>query len=136
MGAIGLQKAARQLETEGHLDFIKENMAGVPTVAQIKAGAAAFQLGGVDKFNAAGGGTIPNGAMGRAKVVKLADGQEVADFEVVDAGGKPLAPSARTIESMYQQTMGERQERGAATAAAPSPVASPAPSRLQPSPGG
>jgi len=101
--------AASQLEKEGHLQFIDANLPRLPSVDAIKAGQTEFPLEGIDMFNAAGGGQIPPDARGRAKVTTLPNGQEVTDFEVVDATGKPLAPSARQFEYFYGQTRGDRQ---------------------------
>lgn len=108
--------AAQQLEKEGHLQFIDTNLPRLPSVEAIKAGQTDFPLEGIDMFNAAGGGQIPPGARGRAKVTTLPNGQEVNDFEVVDATGKPIAPSARQFEYFYGQTRADRQRNDATMA--------------------
>lgn len=113
MGQLGearkLDDAATLMEKEGHLAFIDENFAHMPRPEEIAAGKTTFPLAGVDKFNSVGQSRIPEGAVGRAMLRKLPTGQEVPDFEVVDATGKPIAPSARQYEEAYGMTRGERR---------------------------
>ncbi len=109
--AIDLAGLADRLVQEGHVKLIQTNMVRVPTPDQIKAGQTDFDLDGVEAFNAAGGGTIPAGARGRAKLLTLPSGQVVADFEVVDPTGKPIAPSARAIEQVYGMSLAERTKQ-------------------------
>jgi hypothetical protein len=103
------EQIARKMEEEGILHFIDANHKRVPSVEDIRAGKnVEFDLDAVPEFNAAGGDRIPDGAKGRAKILKLPSGQEIADFEVVGPDGKPIAPSARRIEAMYGYSRAER----------------------------
>lgn len=102
---------ARRIEEEGALHFIDANFKKLPSVDEIKAGKnVEFDLDGLPDYNGAGAHKLPDGARGRAKVLKLPSGQELPDFEVVDKDGKtvPGAGSARQVEAIYGYTRAER----------------------------
>ena len=104
-----LHDLAKKLEDEGAVSFIDRNYQRMPSLEDIKAGKPVdFDLDGVPDFNGAGKVRIPEGARGRAKVLKLPNGMEIPDFEVVDKDGKVVAPSARRIEALYGYTRAER----------------------------
>jgi hypothetical protein len=104
-----LTDMAKKIEQEGALAFIDRNVQRLPSVDDIRAGRLVdFDLDGVADFNAAGSLRLPEGARGRAKVLKLPNGMEIADFEVVGKDGKVIAPSARRIEALYGYSRAER----------------------------
>lgn len=110
------QKLTDAMKAEGIGDFIDGNMALAPKVEDIEAGKAGlfdFNPEDVKKFNAVGGKvTIGEGQKGRWTTFELPNGRKVADFEVVDAEGKPVAPSARAIQLIAQMTAQSREELG------------------------
>lgn len=110
------KKLSDAMKAEGIGDFIDGNMMSAPRVEDIEAGKAGvfdFNPEDVKKFNAVGGKlTIGEGQKGRWTTFALPNGRKVADFEVVDAGGKPVAPSARAIQLIAQMTAQSREELG------------------------
>lgn len=110
------QKLTDAMKAEGIGDFIDGNMALAPRVEDIEAGKAGvfdFNPEDVKKFNAVGGKvTIGEGQKGRWTTFALDNGRKVADFEVIDADGKPVAPSARSIQLIAQMTAQSREELG------------------------
>lgn len=116
-GAIGLDSlrrtAAKVMRDEGVNDFIDANFARAPSVEDVKAGKAGlFDLTGIDKYNAVGADKLPEGTKGRWKVMKLANGRELVDFEAVDAAGKSITGplSARSFQMIYNRTPLEREK--------------------------
>jgi hypothetical protein len=122
-GAMGLEKAsldmratrqraAKVIEDEGVNSFIDTNLGVAPSVADIEGGKTGlFDLQGSDTYNAVGKSKIPDGAKGRWKVMDYGNGRKEADFEVVGADGKPIAPSARTLQSIHAMSAHERMQR-------------------------
>lgn len=110
------KKLSDAMKSEGINDFIDGNMMSAPKVEDIEAGRAGmfdFNPDEVKKFNAVGGKvTIGEGQRGRWTTFALPNGRKVADFEVVDADGKPVAPSARSIQLIAQMTAQSREELG------------------------
>jgi hypothetical protein len=105
-----LSAAAKKLEEEGVLDVLDRNIKRLPSVDDIRNGKGVdFDIDGVADYNANGKDRLPEGAKGRAKVLKLPNGQEIADFEVVGADGKVLLPSARKVEALYGYSRAERE---------------------------
>ena len=104
---------AERLESEGITGFLDANFAKAPGVDAIRKGKLPdFDLQGLDDFNAAGKLRVPEGAKGRWQVLKLPNGQEIADFQVVGADGKPVErASARQVEAIYGYTRAERDRR-------------------------
>lgn len=98
---------ADRMEKEGALTFIDANLQGLGEPGQ------EFSLKGLDEFNAAGKIKAPPGARGRSTRIKLPNGMEINDFEVLDANGKVVLPSARRVEALYGYSRAERakQER-------------------------
>lgn len=115
--AIGLDSlrrtAAKVIRDEGVNDFIDANLARAPTVEDVKAGKAGlFDLTGIDKYNAVGADKIPEDTKGRWKVMKLANGRELVDFEAVDASGNSITGpySARVLQMIHNRTPLEREK--------------------------
>lgn len=110
------KKLSDAMKAEGIGDFIDGNMMSAPKVEDIEAGKAGmfdFNPEEVKKFNAVGGKvTIGEGQKGRWTTFALPNGRKVADFEVVDADGKPVAPSARSIQLIAQMTAKDREDHG------------------------
>lgn len=110
------KKLSDAMKAEGIGDFIDGNMMSAPRVEDIEAGKAGvfdFNPEEVKKFNAVGGKvTIGAGQKGRWTTFALNNGRKVADFEVIDADGKPVAPSARSIQLIAQMTAQSREELG------------------------
>lgn len=108
------KKLSDAMKSEGINDFIDGNMMSAPKVEDIDAGRAGmfdFNPEDVKKFNAVGGKlTIGEGQKGRWTTFALPNGRKVADFEVVDAEGKPVAPSARSIQLIAQMTAKDRED--------------------------
>lgn len=104
---------AERLESEGITGFLDANFAKAPGVDEIRKGKLGdFDLQGLDDFNAAGKLRVPEGAKGRWQVLRLPNGQEIADFQVVGADGKPVErTSARQVEAIYGYTRAERDRR-------------------------
>lgn len=116
-GAIGLDSlrrtAAKVMRDEGVNDFIDANFARAPSVEDVKAGKAGlFDLTGIDKYNAVGADKIPEGTKGRWKVMKLANGRELVDFEAVDPSGNSISGplSARVFQMIRNQTPLDREK--------------------------
>lgn len=88
------KKLSDAMKAEGIGDFIDGNMMSAPRVEDIEAGKAGvfdFNPEEVKKFNAVGGKvTIGAGQKGRWTTFALNNGRKVADFEVIDADGKPV----------------------------------------------
>jgi hypothetical protein len=105
------QALAKTIESEGALDFVNQNFQAAPSVADIESGKVGlFQLNGVDGFNKAGKIKIRDGSMGKWQVLDLGNGRKVADFTVVDAGGKPLTTmTGRTLEAVHGMSLKERE---------------------------
>lgn len=110
------QKLDAAMKAEGISDFIDGNMVRAPRVEDVEAGKAGvfdFNPEDVKKFNAVGGKiTIGDGQKGRWTTFELPNGRKVVDFEVIDAGGKPVAPSARSIQLIAQMSAQAREELG------------------------
>lgn len=108
------KKLSDAMKAEGIGDFIDSNMMAAPRVEDIEAGKVGmfdFNPDEVKKFNAVGGKvTIGEGQRGRWTTFTKPNGQKVADFEVVDAEGKPVAPSARSIQLIAQMTAKDRED--------------------------
>ena len=108
------QKLDAAMKAEGISDFIDGNMARAPRVEDVEAGKAGvfdFNPDDVKKFNAVGGKvTIGEGQKGRWTTFELPNGRKVVDFEVIDAEGKPVAPSARSIQLIAQMSAQSRDE--------------------------
>lgn len=104
---------AERLEAEGITGFLDANFARAPGLDEIRKGKLPdFDLQGLDDFNAAGKVRVPEGAKGRWQVLKLPNGQEIPDFQVVGADGKPVErASARQVEAIYGFTRAERDRR-------------------------
>ena len=104
---------AERLESEGITGFLDANFAKAPGVDAIRKGKLPdFDLQGLDDFNTAGKVRVPEGAKGRWQVLKLPNGQEIADFQVVGVDGKPVErASARQVEAIYGYTRAERDRR-------------------------
>lgn len=104
---------ADKLDAEGITGFLDANLARAPDVPAIKGGKLPdFELQGTEDFNTSGKVTVPAGAKGRWQVLKLPNGQEIADFKVIGSDGKPVADySARQIEAIYGYTRAERDRR-------------------------
>jgi hypothetical protein len=121
-GAMGLEKAAldmksvrqraaKVVEDEGVNSFIETNLGVAPSVADIETKKAGlFDLQGSDTYNAVGKTKIPDGAKGRWKIMDYGNGRKEADFEVVGADGKPIAPSARTLQAIHGMALHEREK--------------------------
>ncbi|MEY4764320.1 MAG: hypothetical protein RI907_993 [Pseudomonadota bacterium] len=121
-GAMGLEKAAldmkavrqraaKVVEDEGINSFIDTNLGAAPSVADIEGGKAGmFDLQGSDAYNAVGKSKIPDGAKGRWKVMDYGNGRKEADFEVLGADGRPIAPSARTLQAIHGMALHEREQ--------------------------
>lgn len=111
--ALG-QKLDAAMKAEGISDFIDGNMVRAPRVEDVEAGKAGvfdFNPEDVKKFNAVGGKvTIGEGQKGRWTTFELPNGRKVVDFEVIDAEGKPVAPSARSIQLIAQMSAQSRDE--------------------------
>lgn len=111
--ALG-QKLDAAMKAEGISDFIDGNMARAPRVEDVEAGKAGvfdFNPEDVKKFNAVGGKvTIGEGQKGRWTTFEHPNGRKVVDFEVIDAEGKPVAPSARSIQLIAQMSAQSRDE--------------------------
>jgi hypothetical protein len=97
-----LRDFADRMDNEGALKFIDAN------VRNLKEPGEEFALSGLDEFNAAGHIKAPPGAKGRSTRIKLPNGQQVNDFEVIDADGKVILPSARRVEALYGLSRAER----------------------------
>ena len=108
------QKLNAAMKAEGVSDFIDSNMVRAPRIEDVEAGKAGvfdFNLDDVKKFNAVGGKvTIGEGQKGRWTTFELPNGRKVVDFEVIDAEGKPVAPSARSIQLIAQMSAQSRDE--------------------------
>jgi hypothetical protein len=111
--ALQYAQLADRLEAEGITGFLDANLARAPAIEALRKGAVAdFDLQGLDDFNATGKLRIPAGAKGRWQVLKLPNGQEIPDFMVVGADGKPVERiTARQLESIYGYTRAERDRR-------------------------
>lgn len=96
---------ADRMEKEGALAFIDANLQGLGEPGQ------EFALKGLDEFNAAGKIKAPPGAKGRSTRIKLPNGMEVNDFEVLDGEGKVVLPSARRVEAMYGYSRAQRDKQ-------------------------
>lgn len=111
--ALG-QKLDAAMKAEGVSDFIDSNMVRAPRIEDVEAGKAGvfdFNPDDVKKFNAVGGKvTIGEGQKGRWTTFELPNGRKVVDFEVIDAEGKPVAPSARSIQLIAQMSAQSRDE--------------------------
>ena len=111
--ALG-QKLDAAMKAEGISDFIDGNMVRAPRVEDVEAGKAGvfdFNSEDVKKFNAVGGKvTIGEGQKGRWTTFTHPNGRKVVDFEVIDAEGKPVAPSARAIQLIAQMSAQSRDE--------------------------
>lgn len=111
--ALG-QKLNAAMKAEGISDFIDSNMVRAPRIEDVEAGKAGvfdFNPDDVKKFNAVGGKvTIGEGQKGRWTTFELPNGRKVVDFEVIDAEGKPVAPSARSIQFIAQMSAQSRDE--------------------------
>lgn len=110
------QKLASAMKAEGISDFIDSNMVRAPRIEDVeagKAGAFDFNPDDVKKFNAVGGKvTIGEGNKGRWTTFELPNGRKVVDFEVIDAKGAPVAPSARALQLIASMTASAREEHG------------------------
>ena len=108
------KKLSDAMKAEGIGDFIDGNMMSAPRVEDIEAGKAGvfdFNPEDVKKFNAVGGKvTIGEGQKGRWTTFELPNGRKVVDFEVIDSEGKPVAPSARSIQLIAQMSVQSRDE--------------------------
>lgn len=110
------QKLDAAMKAEGISDFIDGNMVRAPRVEDVEAGKAGvfdFNPEDVKKFNAVGGKvTIGEGQKGRWTTFELPNGRKVVDFEVIDANGAPVAPSARALQLIASMTASAREEHG------------------------
>jgi len=108
------KKLADAMKAEGVSEFIDSNMVRAPRIEDVEAGKAGvfdFNPDDVKKFNAVGGKvTIGEGQKGRWTTFELPNGRKVVDFEVIDAEGKPVAPSARSIQLIAQMSAQSRDE--------------------------
>lgn len=108
------QKLNAAMKAEGIADFIDSNMVRAPRIEDVEAGKAGvfdFNPEDVKKFNAVGGKvTIGEGQKGRWTTFELPNGRKVVDFEVIDSEGKPVAPSARSIQLIAQMSVQSRDE--------------------------
>lgn len=108
------QKLDAAMKAEGVSEFIDSNMVRAPRIEDVEAGKAGvfdFNPDDVKKFNAVGGKvTIGEGQKGRWTTFEHPNGRKVVDFEVIDAEGKPVAPSARSIQLIAQMSAQSRDE--------------------------
>lgn len=102
---------AKEMESEGTMDFIGKNLVKAPSVEEIERGDAAdFDLDGVDDFNKTGKAQLPPGSKGRWKVRDLGNGRKVADFALVKPDGVVSPFSAREMAAINGMTLAEREK--------------------------
>lgn len=102
---------AKEMESEGTMDFIGKNLIKAPSVEEIERGDAAdFDLDGVDDFNKTGKAQLPPGSKGRWKVRDLGNGRKVADFSLVKPDGVVSPFSAREMAAINGMTLAEREK--------------------------
>ncbi len=102
---------AKEMESEGTMDFIGKNLVKAPSVEEIERGDAAdFDLDAVDDFNKTGKAQLPPGSKGRWKVRDLGNGRKVADFSLVKPDGVVSPFSAREMAAINGMTLAEREK--------------------------
>lgn len=106
------RKVAETAQKEGLMSFVEMNFARAPSKEDIAAGNVYFDLEGVEQFNSMGDMRIPQGARGKAKLRKLPNGQEVVDYDVVDASGNKVNErfSARGLQAVIGYTLAQRDQ--------------------------